>query len=357
MSPATAGWASGNCIAAARTGTPCRSQASRRPAGTLDDRGRAPASSRTRRRASGPRARRCSSRRRPSPRRPARRTPAAGRRAPPGRAACSGRPAGSRRCRSRGRSAPASATGSSRRRSRGRRPPRAAGGAPGTRRRSRPASGRRGRGCRRCRSGRARAARGSRRSSAARRPRCSRTRRGGPRCPCRRRRRWPSRAWWSRSSSPVRPRVGTTRRPTFVESTNSSRGRPARRGAHPALGGAVAVQRRDVERPDRRATRRAGRGRSRRRRRPAGRARRSMPRRGPRRVVRSAVRPMATRSNGSYGIDLLRLTLVGSLAYRSISRPRVSILNGSEGFAADLGPCGVGNASGRPGRGPLAARR
>ncbi len=39
MSPATAGWASGNCIAAARTGTPCRSQASREAPGTLDHRG------------------------------------------------------------------------------------------------------------------------------------------------------------------------------------------------------------------------------------------------------------------------------------------------------------------------------
>ena len=62
MSPATAGWASGNCIAAARTGTSWRSQASREAAGRARRPRAARASSRTRRRAAGRRARRCSSR-------------------------------------------------------------------------------------------------------------------------------------------------------------------------------------------------------------------------------------------------------------------------------------------------------
>ena len=44
-SETTAGWASGNWIAAARSGTPWRAQTAAEPAGALDDRRAAPAGS------------------------------------------------------------------------------------------------------------------------------------------------------------------------------------------------------------------------------------------------------------------------------------------------------------------------
>ena len=121
----------------------------------------------------------------------------------------------------------ASPTGSSRRRSRPGRPPRAARGGPGTRRRSRPASARRGRGCRRCRSGPARAARGSPRASGGRRRPCSRRPRAAP--PCRRRRR-PRDRRKPGGRRPRRPSAGPSGpracRPSSRGRT-SARGRPA----------------------------------------------------------------------------------------------------------------------------------